>query len=325
MEKDNLGVIIYRTLKNFYPYDNIGIQPDDIQGILEKAGINKKNSKKEEIAKIIRILKHHIEIAKSEPPKIVAPPKYSPVFPELDKDNSYLEDMRIKHFDNIAKLREDELNKVENDRDIIPQELRVKNFMEEERNEFEHRIIIDSKDRDFDAHPKPNEYTISLGIPHIPFDKEVKEKKGYLTRNYQDVVSIELLQVVIRDTSSVSNASDNPDVPAYLLIEIEEVGSIYEGTNQALSKSFAKLQYYELSDHGSTKYRNYAIGEEEFKKIFKPRRNLNRLTIRILNIDGELYSFGDDVDSSSVSYNSFIFKIVTLQKNFVSTFIDKTN
>ena len=57
----------------------------------------------------------------------------------------------------------------------------------------------------------------------------------------------------------------------------------------------------------------------------KPRRNLNRLTIRILNIDGELYSFGDDDDSSSVSYNSFIFKIVTLQKNFISTFIDKTN
>ena len=321
MEKDNLGVIIYRTLKNFYPYDNIGIQPDDIQGILERAGINKKNSKKEEIAKIIRILKHHIEIAKSEPPKIVEPPKYSPVFTELDKDNSYLEDMRIKHFDNIAKLREDELNKVENDRDIIPQELRVKNFMEEERVEFEHKIIIDSKDRDFDAHPKPNEYTILLGVPNISSG----EKKGFLTRNYEDVVSIELLQVVIRDTSSVSNASDNPDIPAYLLIEIEEVGSIYEGTNQALSKSFAKLQYYELSDHGTTKYRNYSVGEEEFKKIFKPRRNLNRLTIRILNIDGELYSFGDDDDSSSVSYNSFIFKIVTLQKNFVSTFIDKTN
>ena len=153
MEKDNLGVIIiYRTLKNFYPYDNIGIQPDDIQGILERAGINKKNSKKEEIAKIIRILKHHIEIAKSEPPKIVEPPKYSPVFTELDKDNSYLEDMRIT-LDNIAKLREDELNKVENDRDIIPQELRVKNFMEEERVEFEHKIIIDSKDRDFDHIP----------------------------------------------------------------------------------------------------------------------------------------------------------------------------
>ena len=36
--------------------------------------------------------------------------------------------MRIKHFDNIAKLREDELNKVENDRDIIPQELTSKKF-----------------------------------------------------------------------------------------------------------------------------------------------------------------------------------------------------
>ena len=321
MEKDNLGVIIYRTLKNFYPYDNIGIKPDDIQGILEKAGINKKNSKKEEISKIIRILKHHIEIAKSEPPKIVEPPKYSPIFQDLEKDNSYLEDLKIKHFDNIAKLREDELNQVENTRDIIPQELRVKNFMEEEKTEFEHRIIIDSKDRDFDSFPSPSEYTILLGVPNISSG----DKKGYITRNYEEVVSFELIQVVIRDTSTVTNASDNPDVPPYLLIEIEEVGSIYEGTNQALSKSFAKLQFYELSDHGQTKYRNYCIGDEEFKKIFKPRRNLNRLTIRILNIDGELYNFGDDKDDSSVSYNSFVFKIVTLQKNFVSTFIDKTN
>ena len=38
-----------------------------------------------------------------------------------------------------------------------------------------------------------------------------------------------------------------------------------------------------------------------------------------------MYSFGDDADNSSISMNSFNFVITTLQKNFVSNFIDKTN
>ena len=38
--------IIYKTLKTFYPHNNIGITPEIIEGILNKAGISKKNSSK---------------------------------------------------------------------------------------------------------------------------------------------------------------------------------------------------------------------------------------------------------------------------------------
>ena len=69
MEKNSLGSIIYKTLKTFYPHNNIGITPEIIEGILEKANINKKNSSKEDISKIIKILKHHIEISQTEKKK----------------------------------------------------------------------------------------------------------------------------------------------------------------------------------------------------------------------------------------------------------------
>ena len=56
--KKSLGETIYQTLEKFYPNTNLGITIDDVSGILEKAQITKKNVKKEEISKIIKILIH---------------------------------------------------------------------------------------------------------------------------------------------------------------------------------------------------------------------------------------------------------------------------
>ena len=59
----SLGKIILKTLENFYPHQKINITTEDIDGILTRANINKDNSNKKDISKIIKILKHHIEIA----------------------------------------------------------------------------------------------------------------------------------------------------------------------------------------------------------------------------------------------------------------------
>ena len=324
-KKNSLGNIIHKTLKTFYPHSNINITPETIQGILNKAGITKQNSKKEEISKIIKILKHHIEISMNQEndKKIVEPPNYTPIFSDMENKNSFLDKQRIEYFDNIQKLREDE-SKVYNEKtmDIIPPDLRVKNFMEEEKNEFEHFIIIDSKDRDFTAFTSPSEYSIMLGVPNISKD----EKKGFITRNYEEVVSLELLQFTMKDTSSVLNASDNPTIPPYITIEIEEIGSMYQGTNDSLSNAFARLTYFDMVEHGtSVKYRHYDIPDSCCRKIFKPRKNLNKLSIKIKLPNGELYSIGSVSDTSNDSMNTFMFKITVLQKNFVSNYIDKTN
>ena len=57
------------------------------------------------------------------------------------------------------------------------------------------------------------------------------------------------------------------------------------------------------------------------KKVFKPRKNLNRLTFKIRTPDGELYNVGtNDTADSPQSMNTFMFKITVLQKNFIKLY-----
>ena len=121
-------------------------------------------------------------------------------------------------------------------------------------------------------------------------------------------------------------------IPPYLLLEIEELGNNMEGTNDTINKTFCRLTYYELigTEHGSDKtkdsqYRHYMLSGGSAIKYFRPRKNLTRLSIKLRNFTGELYDFGDAVDNSTNSVNSFTFCIKTLQKNFINNFIDKTN
>ena len=322
MNKNNLGKVILKIFKVYYPRHNINLGEDEINNILLKANINHKNIKKDEIVKIIKILKHHIEMGKfdnEELKKPVVKPIYEPIFRNLENENSYLDKERIEYFDNLTKLRKEESKNISNNMDILPPSLRIKEFMNEEYNEFENYIIIDSKDRDLDIYSKPNEYTITLGVLNIAEG----EKKGYISRNYENVISVQLIDFMLKDTRTVNNASDNPKVPPYILLEIEELTNLYEGTNNILNRVFARLTYYDLLDDTKDKYRVYTI-PEGCTKIFKPRRALNRLTIKIRNFTGELYNFGDAADSSSISMNTFTLKITTYQKNLTTNFISKS-
>lgn len=320
MEKNSLGNIIYKTLKTFYPHNNIGITPEIIEGILNKAGISKKNSSKEEIAKIIKILKHHIELSQQDKKKKIEPQTYTPIFTDMEQKNNYLDEERIKYFDNLTKMREEENKNITNQNDIIPQSLRIKEFMEEDQNEYDHYIIVDSKDRNFVTSSNPSNYIITLGNPNIE-----GETQGFIPRNYTDVVSVELIQFSMKHTFGVNNASDETDVPPYLLLEVDEFKNKFDGTSEQLGSCFYRLAYYDLIDHGASKYRHYQIEDSMSKKIFKPRKNLTRLTIKIKTPTGSIYNFGDDTDDANTTFNTFTLRITTLQKNYLSNFIQKSN
>ena len=62
-------------------------------------------------------------------------------------------------------MREDESKILIIKMDILPQEMRIKELMNEEYNEFEHYLIIDSEDREsrYD-YTNPSDYTIILGV-----------------------------------------------------------------------------------------------------------------------------------------------------------------
>ena len=91
-----------------------------------------------------------------------------------------------------------------------------------------------------------------------------------------------------------------------------------------MNNSFARLIYYDLLDDGTDKYRVYTI-DSLSKKIFKPRKTLNRLTIKIRNYTGELYSYGNITESNTMTLNSFTIKLTTYQKNLTTNFISKSN
>lgn len=313
----SLGKIILKTLQSFYPHSNIKLTTEDIDGILSRANINKNNSNKEDISKIIKILKHHIEISQQNPKPIITEQKYTPNFTDMDKDNNYLDKMKLDYLDNFTKIQEKDRSFVPIETDILPPALRVKELMEEKEMEFEHYIIIDSKDRNKTLNTSACDYTIKLGIS----DANVE---GSINRHFEEVVSIELVSFMMRHTFGVNNATDKLDVPAYLYLEIADIGSNLEGTQNFINKTFARLTYYELVDHGATKYRHYTIQRGDIIKYFKPRKNITRLSIRILDPNGNLYSYGDSTENAGETLNCFTFCVTTLQKNLMSNFIDKT-
>ena len=188
MEKNELGSIIFKTLQNFYPNNKLPISSTEIQNILDKAKINKKNSNKDEILKIIKILKHHIELSNEKMTKKVEQQQYKPIFNNLDNQNDYLDKMKDDLQNNLLKL---EQNKEEIIEPKIEKSLLVQNFMDTEKKEFEHLIIIDSTDR-LD-NEKSNNFGILLGSSN---------QKGSIDINFQEVLSIELIEFIIKNTET---------------------------------------------------------------------------------------------------------------------------
>jgi len=306
MEKNELGSIIFKTLQNFYPNKQLPISSLEIQNILDKAKINKKNSNKDEILKIIKILKNHIELSNQKITKKVEKQEYKPIFNNLDNQHDYLDKMKDDLQNNLLKLEENKEYIIE---PKIDKSLLVQNFMDTEKKEFEHLIIIDSTDKlDID---KPNNFKISLGS---------NNKKGSIDINFQEVISIELIDFLIKNTEGTSDI-----IPPYLLLEIEELGSNYKGTKSILNKVFARLYNFELLNLGTnTNYREYTC--ENLIKKFNPCKNLTKLSIKILNPDGTLYSFNEEDKDTNTKfpYVSMTFKITVLQKNLISNFINQS-
>lgn len=330
IKMSSLGKIILKTLQNYYPFQKINLSTEEIDSILDKANINKKTYQKTDISKIIKILKHHIDISKGQEnlsqAKLIGSEVQRPNFKDLEDENINLNHMTQSYLDNISKIREKDMSYQQPEQDILPPSLRVKEFMEKKDMEFKHHILIDSKDRNHDVDTNPSEYTIKLGTDDT-------RTEGSIARHFEEVISIELVDILIKHTPgpTYTGSTDVESIPPYLLLEIDEIGNNLEGTNNHINRSFCRLTYFELvgTDNAdktkNTLYRHYIISSGTIIKYFKPRKNISRLTIRIRNFNGDLYNFGDAIDNTENSCNSFTFTITTLQKNLVSNFIDKSN
>ena len=160
----------------------------------------------------------------------------------------------------------------------------------------EYFISIDSKDRNYEQWPNANEYSIDFGGNHNNYEQTIHD--GYVNSIYMNIESVELISVVVPKFSDTGNHINNYP---YLLLEVEELAGIYDGSNKHVTNAFAKLRFQ--TDLGY--FKEYTLnGGERFIKHFHPRITLNRMTIRFKRPDGELYNFGSVINPLNNTTNS---------------------
>lgn len=200
-----------------------------------------------------------------------------------------------------------------------------KDLLTPEERPFIYNIVIDSKDRDFAKYASASNFVIDFSPPESQGGVG-NINTGYISTAFGNIISCELLDIILLDTSAECDSSDSTGLgtaPPYIILEIPELGTNYYGTNDNLSRCFATLTSYHLQDG----YKHYNINGENsnhtIMKVYNPRINLNRMSIRLKMPDGTLYSFGTDGNTSTKTVFKLSFRITTLQKNLSTSFINK--
>lgn len=195
-------------------------------------------------------------------------------------------------------------------------------MMQPELREYDFYVVINSNDRDTNTFATPNNFIIDFAP--APSGQANNPRKGYIERNFNNIKSCELMNVIIRDTSDQSDSSDagGKSFP-YLLLQFDELQRNYYGTNDYLSKAFAILTDYSTVG----KYKYYRMvgdsSENTVSRVYNPRINLNKITTRLLLPDGTPFNFGaiNDNDTSNACI-SFGLRVITIQKNLATQFIN---
>lgn len=238
---------------------------------------------------------------------------------ELPKNMAPASDM-VK-IDKIEPFSEDfPIRDREKQTDMIVPEIR----------EYDYYVVINSNDRNTNTFIAPNNFIIDFApsapapLPANSPPGSVKETRiGYIERNFHNIKSCELMNVIIRDTSDQPDSSDaNGTSYPYLLLQFDELERNYYGTNDYLSKAFAILTDYTTVG----KYKYYRIvgdsSENTVSRVYNPRINLNKITTKLLLPNGTLFNFGSSNNNdTSNACISFGLRIVTIQKNLATQYI----
>jgi len=156
-------------------------------------------------------------------------------------------------------------------------------LFERETKEIDYFITIDSKDRYRKNWPNPNHYQIIFD----PINQPLNENTGYISKSFNNVKSVELIEAIIPKNNI--NGTDFNKLP-YIFLDVDELGTNYQGTNNNISKSFAQLIFNKTI--GEFRYCKFK-DQNRIKKLFNPRIALTKLTIKFVQPNGELYNFGE--------------------------------
>jgi hypothetical protein len=178
-------------------------------------------------------------------------------------------------------------------------------------------LSLNSFDRDWSLEPLRFRYSInSLG------------SSNDLQNRYRNISELSVGRVVIPEEivekTSITNQSLKPFFNydfnfayPYLILQIDEFSDVYDGTNDAVRKGFAKLIYEQ--SYKAPNGRGYIILKpmQKEKKIFYPAplSSFSRLSLSLLRPNGSLVNFSsDNYKILKVEYEQFnvhYLKIVT--------------
>ena len=304
----NLATSILNTLQKFYPNKQLGISIMDIDTILNKGSITINNVKKDEIVKIIKILKIHIENSMNNIKNNTYTIEDNAYTIEDNaytiEDNKYTiqdnknkeEKINMDYYNNLEKIRQLDL-KVKQKKKELPS---TNDRQKIENNIIPYDIIIDSFYRNIEKYSNPSEYTINIS-------KEDDENIFCIKTltNLENILSVELLECQINDNLF------NDDF--YIILEIDEVGKNVLSNNPNLRNCFAVLNDFNIHENFKGKYRNYKIPPNTIK-IFKPEKNFSSISIRLKNSKGELLVYNRENSGEEFLLNSFKLRLKKIEK-----------
>jgi hypothetical protein len=158
-------------------------------------------------------------------------------------------------------------------------------------SKVEYYLTIRSSDRDVLVYPSSSNFSIEL------------------PKEYKNVYSVELIQAIIPDKNNITSEP-------YLLLSIDELDTVMDSIDKSVSDSFAMLL---LTNpplvSGSFISIDTRIHENTVLYYKTPKSKLSKMTIKILNTDGDVFEFGGSGTKTKSYQSTFVFKIVQMEKN----------
>ena len=150
------------------------------------------------------------------------------------------------------------------------------------------------------------------------------ERNAHISSDFKDVVSIRVTNLtvpteIMNATVGITNINLQEGTPfefahPYVLLQIDELQNVYEGTNDAIRRSFCQLQYhrYFKTPNG----RGYVILKpvQEERKVFRPTplAGLPNMSISLIKPNGELVNDSfDGLEISDIRKDNLYVKITT--------------
>jgi len=158
---------------------------------------------------------------------------------------------------------------------------------------IEYFLKVSSADRDPSIYPSSSNFVIDL------------------PKEYKNVSSVELIQAIIPDKNSVTSEP-------YLLLKIDELDKHpMDALDRATSDAFALLL---LTDPPLVPGSFISVDPKIHENTVlyyptTPKAKLSKMTIKVNDVDGNVFDFGGSGSTSKGTQVTFIFKIVQSERN----------